>query len=123
MRYRQLPQLGSSRNRTLVALAAAGRLLQALRIGAFPRSASARSRLTARDKNHPCVVIWSIANEPDTVAAKSRAYFEPLFAEARRLDPTRRSGSRTSDMILAHQRASPLQAPDLGTSMGGAEGV
>jgi hypothetical protein len=92
MRYRQLPQLGSSRNRTLVALAAAGRLLQALRIGAFPRSASARSRLTARDKNHPCVVIWSIANEPDTVAAKSRAYFEPLFAEARRLDPTRPVG-------------------------------
>jgi beta-glucuronidase len=45
--------------------------------------------LVARDKNHPSVVIWSIANEPDTVAPAARAYFEPLVAETRRLDPTR----------------------------------
>jgi beta-glucuronidase len=45
--------------------------------------------LIARDKNHPCVVIWSIANEPDTVPPAARAYFEPLVAETRRLDPTR----------------------------------
>jgi beta-glucuronidase len=48
--------------------------------------------LVARDKNHPCVVMWSLANEPDTVAPEARAYFEPLFAEARRLDPTRPVG-------------------------------
>jgi beta-glucuronidase len=48
--------------------------------------------LIARDKNHPCVVMWSIANEPDTVAPEARAYFEPLFAEARRLDATRPVG-------------------------------
>jgi beta-glucuronidase len=45
--------------------------------------------LIARDKNHPSVVIWSIANEPDTVSPDARAYFEPLVAETRRLDPTR----------------------------------
>jgi len=45
--------------------------------------------LIARDKNHPSVVIWSIANEPDTVPSEARAYFEPLVAETRRLDPTR----------------------------------
>jgi beta-glucuronidase len=45
--------------------------------------------LIARDKNHPSVVIWSIANEPDTVSPAARAYFEPLVAEARRLDRTR----------------------------------
>jgi beta-glucuronidase len=45
--------------------------------------------LIARDKNHPCVVIWSIANEPDTVSPAARPYFEPLVAETRGLDPTR----------------------------------
>ncbi|NJC71352.1 beta-glucuronidase [Planosporangium thailandense] len=45
--------------------------------------------LVARDKNHPSVVIWSIANEPESWTPASRAYFEPLVAEARRLDPTR----------------------------------
>jgi beta-glucuronidase len=45
--------------------------------------------LIARDKNHPSVVIWSIANEPESWTPESRAYFEPLVAEARGLDPTR----------------------------------
>ena len=48
--------------------------------------------LVERDKNHPCVVLWSIANEPESVTPESRAYFEPLVAEARRLDPTRPVG-------------------------------
>jgi beta-glucuronidase len=48
--------------------------------------------LIARDKNHPCVVIWSIANEPESDTPASRAYFEPLAAEARRLDPSRPVG-------------------------------
>jgi beta-glucuronidase len=45
--------------------------------------------LIARDKNHPSVVIWSIVNEPESWTPESRAYFEPLVAETRRLDPTR----------------------------------
>jgi len=45
--------------------------------------------LIARDRNHPSVVMWSLANEPDLRPAGARAYFEPLIAEARALDPSR----------------------------------
>ena len=48
--------------------------------------------LIARDKNHPCVVIWSIANEPETNTPASRTYFEPLAQVAREADPTRPVG-------------------------------
>ncbi|MFF0160600.1 beta-glucuronidase [Streptomyces sp. NPDC005263] len=45
--------------------------------------------LVARDKNHPSVVLWSVANEPDNVQPEARDYFAPLAREVRRLDPTR----------------------------------
>ena len=48
--------------------------------------------LIARDKNHPSVVLWSIANEPESHTAESRAYFEPLFEAARKADPSRPVG-------------------------------
>ena len=45
--------------------------------------------LIGRDKNHPSVVMWSIANEPDTRPEGARKYFEPLAKATRELDPTR----------------------------------
>ncbi|MEO8688591.1 MAG: beta-glucuronidase [Solirubrobacteraceae bacterium] len=48
--------------------------------------------LVARDKNHPSVVLWSVANEPESNTPAARAYFEPLAAEARRLDASRPVG-------------------------------
>lgn len=45
--------------------------------------------LIARDKNHPSVVLWSIANEPDTRPEGAREYFEPLAKATRELDPSR----------------------------------
>ncbi|WP_435947081.1 beta-glucuronidase [Dryocola sp. BD586] len=45
--------------------------------------------LIARDKNHPSVVMWSIANEPDTRPQGAREYFAPLAQATRELDPTR----------------------------------
>lgn len=50
------------------------------------------AELIARDKNHPCVVLWSLANEPESDTEASREYFAPLAAEARRLDPSRPIG-------------------------------
>jgi beta-glucuronidase len=45
--------------------------------------------LIARDKNHPSVVLWSIANEPSSNEQGAREYFEPLVALTRELDPSR----------------------------------
>ncbi|MFM6996233.1 MAG: beta-glucuronidase [Limnohabitans sp.] len=45
--------------------------------------------LIARDKNHPCVVMWSLGNEPDLRPAGASEYFLPLVRHARALDPTR----------------------------------
>jgi beta-galactosidase/beta-glucuronidase len=46
----------------------------------------------ARDKNHPCVVLWSIANEPESDSPASREYFAPLAAQTRELDSSRPVG-------------------------------
>jgi beta-glucuronidase len=48
--------------------------------------------LIARDKNHPSVVLWCLANEPESHTDEARAYFEPLFAAARAADPSRPVG-------------------------------
>ncbi|CAK7235504.1 hypothetical protein SBRCBS47491_009315 [Sporothrix bragantina] len=45
--------------------------------------------LVARDKNHACVVLWSISNEPSTSEKGAREYFEPLVKLTRELDPSR----------------------------------
>ncbi|CAH0243285.1 beta-glucuronidase [Plantibacter cousiniae (nom. nud.)] len=45
--------------------------------------------LIDRDKNHPSVVMWCIANEPASNEEGAREYFEPLVDLARELDPTR----------------------------------
>ena len=54
--------------------------------------AQAIRELIARDRNHPSVVLWSIANEPEAHTDAAVAYFEPLFALTRELDPTRPVG-------------------------------
>ena len=47
--------------------------------------------LIARDKNHACVVMWSIANEPDSDRNNGAYdYFKPLFDLAHELDPQNR---------------------------------
>ena len=51
--------------------------------------AQAIRELIARDKNHPSVVMWCIANEPASAESGSREYFEPLVSLTRELDGTR----------------------------------
>ena len=45
-----------------------------------------------RDKNHPCVVLWSLGNEPDTehFPESARDYWRPLYEQAHTQDPQNR---------------------------------
>jgi beta-glucuronidase len=54
--------------------------------------AQAIRELVARDRNHPSVVLWSIANEPESDTEGAEHYFKPLFDLTRQLDPTRPVG-------------------------------
>jgi len=45
--------------------------------------------LIARDKNHPSVIMWSVANEAATYEDGAEEYFRRVIEETRRLDPTR----------------------------------
>ena len=58
--------------------------------------AQAIRELVARDKNHPSVVLWSIANEPESDTEGAEDYFRPLFdvARAARPDPAGRVRQR-----------------------------
>ena len=44
--------------------------------------------LIARDKNHPSVIIWSLANEPHS-STRSNKFFRELYDLSKELDPTR----------------------------------
>jgi beta-glucuronidase len=59
--------------------------------GAATQAAHAQHlrELITRDKNHPCVVMWCIANEPASNEEGALEYFTPLVELARELDPTR----------------------------------
>src|SRR5262252_731773 len=55
--------------------------------------------LIARDKNHPSVVMWSIANEPASEEEGAYEYFQPLVQLARDLDPHRRPVTIVTQMM------------------------
>ncbi|AMX84250.1 hypothetical protein GS3922_11570 [Geobacillus subterraneus] len=58
--------------------------------------------LIARDKNHPSVVMWSIANEPASEEEGAYEYFQPLVELAKQLDPQKRPVT-----IVVHLGAAP----------------
>lgn len=47
------------------------------------------NELMARDKNHPSVIMWSIANEPHSHREGHQAFFRALYDQAKAYDSTR----------------------------------
>ncbi|WP_250036706.1 beta-glucuronidase [Paractinoplanes maris] len=74
--------------------------------------AQAIRELVARDKNHPSVVLWSIANEPESDTAGAEDYFRPLFDVARAADPTRPVGF-VNVMLAPHGKCRVSQFADV----------
>jgi beta-glucuronidase len=74
--------------------------------------AQAIGELIARDKNHPSVVLWSIANEPESDTEGAEKYFQPLFDVAREADPTRPVGF-VNVMLAPHGKCRVSQFGDV----------
>jgi len=74
--------------------------------------AQAIRELIARDKNHPSVVLWSIANEPESETEEAEDYFRPLFDVARAADPTRPVGF-VNVMLAPHGKCRVSQFGDV----------
>jgi beta-glucuronidase len=45
--------------------------------------------LISRDKNHPSVIVWSLANEPHSKRPAAKPFLRELYGLAKSLDPTR----------------------------------
>lgn len=59
----------------------------------------------ARDKNYASVVMWSVANEPDSYSEGAYEYFKPLFDLTRELDPQNRPVTLVSVQMGGGPRA------------------
>ncbi|XP_061658738.1 beta-glucuronidase isoform X2 [Syngnathoides biaculeatus] len=62
--------------------------------------------LVRRDKNHPSVVMWSVANEPASEMPPAEYYFKTLITRTKDLDPTR-PVTYVTDSNYARDRGAP----------------
>lgn len=69
--------------------------------------------MIARDRNHACVVMWSLANEPDSGAPGAYEYFKPLFDIARAEDPQHRPCTIVSMMMDHYKEDCALRLSDV----------
>lgn len=66
-----------------------------------------------RDKNHACVVMWSIANEADSGGPGAYAYFKPLYDLARETDPQKRPCTIVSVQMANYKEDCTIELSDV----------
>ena len=69
--------------------------------------------LIQRDKNHPCVVMWSLLNEPDDIKEDSKPYFKDVFQYAREIDKQKLPKTYTLHMETKPGRLNCLNECDV----------
>ncbi len=69
--------------------------------------------LILRDKNYACVVMWSIANEPDSSSEGAYEYFKPLYDLARELDGQKRPCTLVSVQMADPQKDCSAKLSDV----------
>lgn len=70
-------------------------------------------RLMQRDKNHASVVMWCLANEPDSAQERAEEYFEEIFSYARSHDPQERPLTFTNIMTAPYGKCNVAQFADV----------
>ncbi len=69
--------------------------------------------MIARDKNHACVVMWSIANESDSGGPGAYEYFKPLYDLAREADPQHRPCTIVSVQMKNYKEDCTIRLSDV----------
>ncbi|TWS95363.1 beta-glucuronidase [Streptococcus sp. sy018] len=69
--------------------------------------------LIARDKNHPSVVMWVVANEPASHEVGARAYFEPLIEQMKTADPQHRPVTLVNIMLATPDKDEVMDLVDV----------
>ncbi|MBF0775877.1 MULTISPECIES: beta-glucuronidase [unclassified Streptococcus] len=69
--------------------------------------------LIMRDKNHPSVVMWVVANEPASHEAGARAYFKPLIERMRETDPQHRPVTLVNIMMATPDKDEVMDLVDV----------
>ena len=69
--------------------------------------------MISRDKNHACVVMWSIANESDSGGPGAYEYFKPLYDIAREQDPQHRPCTIVSVQMANYKADCTLRLSDV----------
>ncbi|HEL0120295.1 TPA: beta-glucuronidase [Streptococcus equi subsp. zooepidemicus] len=69
--------------------------------------------LVKRDKNHPSVVMWVVANEPASHEEGAHEYFEPLVALYKALDPQQRPVTLVNLLLATPDRDKVMDLVDV----------
>lgn len=98
----ETPAVGLHLNFMVMLSGGAGKRSTWKELKTFEHHQDVIKELIARDKNHPSVVMWCVANEPASEEEGAAEYFKPLIELMKELDPQKRPVT-----LVTHLGATP----------------